>query len=227
MNLTVSRSSRPLRQPRHAVLRLAVLSRPVLDDDFAGAEAFGRGQHRHEAVQLAVEPDFVHHLAAKGLQAAVVIVQMDAREPLTSQLKTRDGSTLCQGIVPLAFPAADDVVAFVELGEQRGDFGRVVLQVAVDRDDALAFGGVEAGAERGRLAEIAAEADAENPRIVGGQLADRLPGAVVRAVVDDDDLQLVTVPLGGLVELAHQLRQVCASSRTGMMTDSMVRPVVV
>ena len=110
--------------------------------------------------------------------------------------------------MPLALPAADDVVAFVELRQQRGDLGRVVLQVAVDRDDAFAFGGVKTGAEGGRLAEIATKADAEDSRIVSGQFADRSPGAVSRAVVDDDDLQLVAVQFRGLIQLAHQLRQV-------------------
>ena len=39
---------------------------------------------------------------------------------------------LVPGVVPLALPAADDVEALVELGQKRGDLGRVVLQVAVD-----------------------------------------------------------------------------------------------
>ena len=75
------------------------------------------------------------------------------------------------------------------------------------RDDAFALGGVEAGAERGRFAEIAAEADAENARIVGRQLLDHRPGAVGRAVVDDDRLQLVALRLGNAIQLAHKLRQ--------------------
>ena len=69
-----------LAEARDAVLRSAVLPRPMLHDDLADAKALGGGQHGHEAVQLAVEPDFVHHLAAKRLQAAVVVVQMDARQ---------------------------------------------------------------------------------------------------------------------------------------------------
>ena len=67
--------------------------------------------------------------------------------------------------MPFPFPAADDVEAFVELGEQVDDFGRVVLQVAIDRDDALAVGRVKAGAQCGGLAEIAPQANAQNSRI--------------------------------------------------------------
>ena len=63
------------------------------------------------------------------------------------------------------------------------------------RDDAIAFGRVKSGAQGGRLAEVASEADAQNPRVIGGQLANHLPRVVLRAVVDDDHLQIVTVLL--------------------------------
>ena len=121
-----------LGQPRDAVFRFAELARPMADDDFADAKALGRREHRHEAVQLAVEPNFVHHLAAEGLQAAVVIVQVDARQLAHEPIEHPRRQHLVPGVVALALPAAHDVEAFVELGQQVGDFGRVVLQVAVD-----------------------------------------------------------------------------------------------
>ena len=131
-NFTVSRSSSPL------------LSRetPYFDwPNFRGRcwtttspvrKPFGGGQHRHEAVQLAVEPNFVHHLAAKRLQAAIVVVQMDARQVADQPVEHARRQHLVPRIVPLVLPAAHDVEAFVELGQQAGDLGRVVLQVAVD-----------------------------------------------------------------------------------------------
>ena len=44
-------------------------------DDFRHLESAGRGEHGHEAVQLAVEPNLEHHFAAEALEAAIVIVQ--------------------------------------------------------------------------------------------------------------------------------------------------------
>ena len=50
---------KPFDEPRQAVFRAAELPRPMMDDHFAHAETAGGRQHRHEAVQLAVEPHFV------------------------------------------------------------------------------------------------------------------------------------------------------------------------
>ena len=47
----------PLDEAADAVLGMAEAARPVLDDDLADLEAAGGGQHRDEAVQLAVEAD--------------------------------------------------------------------------------------------------------------------------------------------------------------------------
>jgi hypothetical protein len=52
----------------------------MLDGRLADAKAAGRGEHRHKAVQLAVEPNLMDHVAAKGLESAVVVVQPDARQ---------------------------------------------------------------------------------------------------------------------------------------------------
>ena len=61
-------------------------------------------------------------------------------------------------VAPLRLPAGHEVEALVELRQQAGDLGRVVLEVAVDRDDDVAGRLREAGVERGRLAEVAAQA---------------------------------------------------------------------
>ena len=56
-------------------------------------------------------------------------------------------------------PTAGDVIAFINLLEQGGNVFRIVLQVAIHRDDDGAVRFVEAGGEGRSLAEIAAEAD--------------------------------------------------------------------
>ena len=89
-------------------------------------------------------------------------------------------------IAPLRLPARDEVEALVQLCEQAWDLARVVLEVAVDRDDDLALGVREPGGEGGRLAEVAAQAHdlrVRRPRVEPGQRGER---AVLRAVVDED-----------------------------------------
>ena len=60
-------------------------------------------------------------------------------------------------IAPVRLPARHEVEALVELREQSRDLRGIVLEVAVDRDHGLAARLVEAGDERGRLAEVAAQ----------------------------------------------------------------------
>ena len=55
-------------------------------------------------------------------------------------LKTFDGSLRDERVAAVRLPARDEVEALVELGEQPRDLGRVVLAVAVDRDDDVARG---------------------------------------------------------------------------------------
>ena len=62
-------------------------------------------------------------------------------------------------------PARDDVVARLELLQQPGNVGRVVLAVAVDRDQDLAAGQVERGRQGRGLAAIAPQED--DPDVLG------------------------------------------------------------
>ena len=75
-------------------------------------------------------------------------------------------------------PAVDEVVAFVDLGEHRGDVFGVVLEVAVDRDDDVARGMFDAGAHRGGLAVVAAELDDAEARLGLHELGELLARAV-------------------------------------------------
>ena len=98
--------------------------------------------------------------------------------------------------MPDLLPAADHVEVVLHLGQEPGDLVRIVLEVGVEGHHQLAAGLGEAGAQGRRLAEVAAEADAAHLRIGRGQPADHVPGAVGRAVVDEDHVQLVAVGRG-------------------------------
>jgi hypothetical protein len=91
--------------------------------------------------------------------------------------------------VALASHAADVVVALVHLGEQpRNLLGRV-LQIGVQRDDALAARALEARHDRHVLAEVAVEQHhARHVRALRELLAQQRRGAVAAAVVDEDHL---------------------------------------
>ena len=93
------------------------------------------GQHRDVAVQLAVELHALHDLRAVGLEPAVHVVEAHARDRARDRVEDLRRDAARQRVAALRLPAGDEVEALVELRQQARDLGRVVLQVAVDRDD--------------------------------------------------------------------------------------------
>ncbi len=86
-------------------------------------------------------------------------------------------------------PADDDVVALVDLREERADVGRIVLQVAVHRHEHLAARLLDAGRHGRRLAVVAAELHDAHARVAARDLGGELERAVPAAVVHEDHLE--------------------------------------
>ena len=163
-------------------------ARPVVDGQLGDAKAAVVGEHRDEAVELAVEGEPADDLGAIGLEPAVHVVQPEPGDAAGDGVEDPREQSPPQRVAAVRLPAGDEVEALVELGQQARDLGGVVLEVAVDRDDGLALRLGEAGGERGRLAEVAAQAHdpgVRRPRVEPRQGGER---AVRRAVVDEDRL---------------------------------------
>ena len=93
------------------------------------------GQDGQEAMELAVHPQVPHDVGAVGLEAAVEIVQAEARDTADHGVEDARWDPAGDRIAPLHLPAGHQVEAFVELRQQARDLGRIVLQVRVDGDD--------------------------------------------------------------------------------------------
>ena len=117
-------------------------------------------------MQLAVEAQPAHDLGAVGLQAAVHVVEVHARDPARDRVEDPREHPAAERVPPTRLPARDEVEALVELGEQARDLGGIVLEVAVDRDDHVALRLREAGGERGRLAEVSSQPDDDHVVLV-------------------------------------------------------------
>src|SRR5436309_9177324 len=128
----------------HAVARAAVLARPVVDRELGDAEAAVVREHWNEAVELAVQAQAVDDLCAVGLQAAVHVVELHAGKSARDAVEDAREDAPRKRVAPPRFPPGHQVEALVELREQAWDLRRIVLQVAVDRDDRLAVSLVEA-----------------------------------------------------------------------------------
>jgi hypothetical protein len=99
------------------------------------------------------------------------------------------------------------LVALAPFGHQLGNDLRRVLQIAVDQDDALAAGVVDARRHRRLMPEIAREADDLESPILGVHLPQQLRGAVAAAVVHENDLPHLAAAINGGKQPPPQLRQ--------------------
>ncbi len=90
--------------------------------------------------------------------------------------------------MPFHPPSAHQVVAFVDLGDEQRDFRRIVLKVAVQRDDHFALRVIEPCLQSGGLAEIPAQANGSHPAVMRADFPKQGVSSVGAAVVDKDNL---------------------------------------
>lgn len=171
----------------------AVAAGVVAHGDFGDAEALAKGQDGDVAVHFTEEVEVFDGFPSVGFEAAVEVVEGDAGEPGGDAVEEEGGEGFGPGVLAVAFPAGDDVVALVEPGEEVGDFGGVVLEVGIDGDDDGAAGEAEAGVEGGGFAEVTPEADGAGGvvGVGGGKVLGHVPGAVTAAVIDEEDFPSV------------------------------------
>src|ERR1051326_882002 len=82
----------------------------------------------------------------------------------------------------------DQIEAFLQLGHEREDVGRVILQVTIHADHDISAGVIEAGLERGRLSIVPGQGNQANPLVGSGQGENRRAGSVAAAVVHEEEL---------------------------------------
>ena len=147
-------------------------------------------------------------LAAVGAQHAALVGHRDLREPLAQPVHRPRRRAPPPRVLALAAHAADVVVSRVHRREQLADLLRRVLQVGVERDDALAAAALETGDDRDVLAVVGVEQ--HDPGDVGPALellAQQRRRAVAAAVVDEDDLVGPRQRVERRVEAREQRRQ--------------------
>src|SRR5581483_999174 len=129
-----------------SVVALAVLALEVFDGDFGDLRAGGTGESGNEAMEFAVELDFLDDFAAIGLEGGAEVVQLDAGELGHHPVGDMAGKLPHQPVIAaLVAPAADQVVAFFNFFQESRNFFGVVLKIAVHGDDDFAARKIEAG----------------------------------------------------------------------------------
>ena len=99
-------------------------------------------------------------------------------------------------------PPAGDGVPVIEVGQQPGNVGRVVLQIGVHREHPPAPGRAEAGIGGRGFPGVGLEPHQPDPRIAP-EAADDLGAPVVAAVVDEHHLEAPAQPFQHRRSSAH------------------------
>ena len=172
-----------------AVVALAAFAIEIGDRDFGDACAGGGCQRRDEAVEFAVELNFLNDFALIGFECRAEVVEIDAAQLGHHPIGDAAGELAHEPVIAAGVaPAADEVEAFFDFLEEAGNFFGIVLEIAVHRNDDVAAGEIEAGFERGGLAEIAAEADDVDAMIVLVNVGENFERVIAAAIVDENEL---------------------------------------
>ena len=179
-------------------------SRPVVHDVFDDVDAELAGDGWEKPMHLAVEVHRLDDLGAKHLQRAAVVVQLDARRARNQPVRDRRRqSAVDERVLAVFAPAGDDVRRrALEHIDHGPDVARIVLQIAVHRDDVAAAGARKASREAGGLPEVAPEANDTQAMVGGLQQGKTIERVVFAAIVNRDDLVRTSVGLEGRRQLA-------------------------
>ncbi len=140
-------------------------------------------------MHLAVELDVLDDLAPIRLQRAAVVLEHHAGHPGDQGVRDQRGKPAREPwIFAVAPPTADHVVTLVQLGQQQPDVARIILQIAVEKDEDVAAAVLDAGLQGSGLPEVAAELHELGVGVVFRQRAETFEAPVAAAVVDVEDL---------------------------------------
>ena len=114
---------------------------------------------------------------------------------------------LQSSVLALMAPAAHQVIALPQFGQQHRDVGRIVLQVAIEAHDHLALGDIKPGGHRGGLAVVLAQQHRHQFRDLPADLLQDLSGSVAGAVVDQHQFETFAAGSQRLKQLLHQMGQ--------------------
>ena len=174
---------------KQIVLRCATGAIVVADRNFGDALGERVGERGHECRLLVAIDHRIDDVPAVRAQHASVIVHRHADDQRGHPVLQARSEFPVRLVMTFLAPSADDVVAFVDRGDQPRNFLRRILQVGVERDDDLAARLLEAREDRRMLSEVARQLDHPHAPLFArrdfAQYAERI---VARSVVDKNRL---------------------------------------
>src|ERR1700722_9805456 len=129
---------------RNSVMRLAPLPVDVADGNLTNAGSIPGGKRRDEAMHLPVKGNIVNHFATICFKRSSKVMNVDSgkfgHEPVGA---ARRYSTHDKIVDTRLAPSADYVVSLLQLGHKLRNLGRIMLQIAIHRQDVVSLGVVE------------------------------------------------------------------------------------
>ncbi len=164
------------------------------------ARPFEIGQHGDEAVQLAIQAHALRDLGPEDLQRAAIVLHVHAAELADDPVGDAAGNFAQQDVVLAVGADAGHQIPVALFGqiEHHRNVERIVLQIAVERDDEFASGLVDASHQRQALTVVFPQLDDFQSFII--YRLEHVERAIGRAVIHIDQL---------VVEIIQRLGNAC------------------
>src|SRR5262245_14727781 len=106
----------------------AAPAREILDWNLGNGSARPACKCWNKAVQFTVKLQILNHPMPVSLEGCSEIMQLQTAEFCNQPIRDLAGQAAREPtILPLKTPAADDVITLTQFGNERRDFGRIVL----------------------------------------------------------------------------------------------------
>ena len=172
-----------------AVFAISRVAGAVVDFVFGDAVAGGFDEGGDEPVHADKWDKGFAALAAHGFEGAAGVADAVSGEAAADAVGDFALGTLEGGVFAFAAVTAGEIGAvFFQLGDEKGNVGGIVLEIAVEEGDVLTFGRHDSGEHGGALAGVFGELENADVRIA----ADSFDGLVAGTVIDEDEFVVPT-----------------------------------
>ena len=151
---------------------LAKFSGPVLNDNLADPEPLPVRKGRNVAVQLALDVDTFHNIAAVRFQSAVGVMNFHSCHYARHEIEELRRNRFRDWVVAFLLPSGNNIVSGLDLSDQIRNFRRVILQIGIHRYDVIALRALEADHERCAFPVVPAKPDDLDPVVTKMKVAE-------------------------------------------------------
>lgn len=176
-----------LEDPLQTILRMPGRPRKMIDRLLADFRTVPLRINGQEPVHLSVEAHPFDHFGPVSFERTPEVVQLHAGNGRDKAVGQNAGQVALQRIVfAVLAPAGTNIVALFNPGQQLRQIRRIVLQIAIHRNNDIARSKIETGHHGGGLSEIAPEMHDLDMIVLRRDLVEQSRAAVLAAIIDQN-----------------------------------------